>query len=406
MIGVDRMLAEPFLKALPIIERLEEHGFQAYFVGGCVRDFYLERALHDIDIATSAKPEQVMKIFEKVIPVGIEHGTVIVRYSGESYEVTTFRTESGYTDKRHPDSVEFISEIDEDLKRRDFTINALAMDRGGKLLDLFGGREDLKRHFIRTVGDGVERFEEDALRILRALRFSSQLGFSIEADTCEAMRKVKDDVASLAVERMAAEMEKWAGGEYIDFSFNYLKELAINEQLPIFKEHRDLLERFTRPLLPFTSFSSFIAYCHLLKPEATITEWIKAWKSSNKTKNEALSLVEAVQHWRRNGLDAWLVYRLDEKLDKDFQSVVVNLEQKNLINGNELRSLRLRLPIRSKNELALKGEEIVALFPEKKKGRWIHELILRLERAVVESKINNTKIDLKEWIKWNPPVIG
>lgn len=130
------MLTERFIKAKPILEKLEKHRFEAYFVGGCVRDLLLNRSIKDIDIATSATPEEVQKLFPKVIPVGIEHGTVIVRHEHESYEVTTFRLDGDYSDSRHPDSVEFIKKIDKDLERRDFTINALAMDKTGEIIDL------------------------------------------------------------------------------------------------------------------------------------------------------------------------------------------------------------------------------------------------------------------------------
>ena len=131
------MLPEAFLQAIPVLEHIEKHQHKAYFVGGCVRDYLLKRPIGDIDIATSASPSFIQKIFPKVIPVGIEHGTVIVRHNHESFEVTTFRIDGDYTDKRHPDSVVFIDNIDKDLERRDFTINALAMDLNGNMIDLF-----------------------------------------------------------------------------------------------------------------------------------------------------------------------------------------------------------------------------------------------------------------------------
>lgn len=327
---------------------------------------------------------------------------MIVRHDGESYEVTTFRTESGYSDKRHPDSVQFVRQIDEDLKRRDFTINALAMDKNGKLIDLFSGRKDLEKRLIRTVGAGEERFREDALRILRALRFSSQLGFAIEPDTLKAMEILKEDIVYLAVERMAAEMEKWAAGEHVDFSFDYLLSLGIEEQLPIFKNNSTLLSRFNRPLHAFPAFSCLIAYCHILQPEIPINDWTTAWKSSNKVRREALALVEAWKQYEQNGVDRWLVYRLDEALDESFRALIRNLEQEEPIAASDFASKRALLPIRSKNELVLKGEDIVSIYPKREKGRWIHELILKMERAVIEGKVNNSKIDLKEWIKWNP----
>src|SRR5690625_1728121 len=148
------MLTGPFQDGITILRTIEQAGHQAYFVGGSVRDLLLDRVIGDIDIATSAPPQLIQKIFPKVIPVGIEHGTVTVRHEHTSFEVTTFRLDGEYTDQRHPDSVRFIHDIDRDLQRRDFTINALAMDKHGAILDLFDGKGDLKRKIIRTVGNG------------------------------------------------------------------------------------------------------------------------------------------------------------------------------------------------------------------------------------------------------------
>ena len=179
MIKIDN-LPNIFTKAMPVLQRLEDAGFEAYFVGGSVRDVLLDRHVHDIDITTSAYPEEVKELFEKSIDTGIKHGTVTVLYEGESYEITTFRTESGYQDFRRPDHVTFVQNLDEDLKRRDFTINALAMDIRGQIIDPFNGVEDLKKRVIRAVGNPETRFHEDGRRMMRAVRFMSQLEFKLE----------------------------------------------------------------------------------------------------------------------------------------------------------------------------------------------------------------------------------
>ena len=147
-----------FKQALPIIDKIEEAGFEAYFVGGSVRDTLLNKPINDVDIATSAKPNEIKEIFPKTIDVGIEHGTVMVLWKDASYEITTFRTESTYQDFRRPDTVEFVRSLKEDLKRRDFTINALAMDRDGKIIDYFNGQKDLENNLIKAVGIPEERF--------------------------------------------------------------------------------------------------------------------------------------------------------------------------------------------------------------------------------------------------------
>ena len=170
-----------------IIHVLEEHGFQAYAVGGCIRDSLLGRTPHDWDITTSALPEQVKDLFKKTVDTGIQHGTVTILLDGEGYEVTTYRLDGEYEDSRHPKEVTFTSLLSEDLKRRDFTVNAMAYNEKDGLVDLFGGQKDMEEKVIRCVGDPLERFTEDALRILRAVRFAAQLGFSIEERTRESL---------------------------------------------------------------------------------------------------------------------------------------------------------------------------------------------------------------------------
>ncbi len=187
MIKIDN-LPNIFVKAMPVLQTLENAGFEAYFVGGSVRDVLLHRHVHDVDITTSAYPEEVKQLFDKSIDTGIKHGTVTVLYNNESYEITTFRTESGYQDFRRPDHVTFVQNLDEDLKRRDFTINALAMNTKGEIVDLFNGLDDLEHHIIRAVGDPETRFHEDALRMMRAVRFMSQLEFKLEEKTRQAIK--------------------------------------------------------------------------------------------------------------------------------------------------------------------------------------------------------------------------
>ncbi len=191
-----------------IIESLEEHGHEAYAVGGCVRDTLLGREPEDWDITTSARPEQVKEIFHRTVDTGIQHGTVTVMFGKEGFEVTTYRIDGSYSDGRHPDQVAFTSLLREDLRRRDFTINAMAYNPSTGIVDLFGGEEDLAQGIIRCVGNAQERFEEDALRILRAVRFSAQLGFAIEEETRSAIRLLARNLKKISKERIQAEMVK------------------------------------------------------------------------------------------------------------------------------------------------------------------------------------------------------
>ena len=397
------MLTKPFLEAQPVLETLERVGHQAFFVGGCVRDLLLGREIHDIDIATSAEPAEVQDIFEKVIPVGIEHGTVIVRHDHRSYEVTTFRKDGTYTDSRHPDQVEFIRSIEEDLQRRDFTINALAMDKAGAMTDLFDGQKDLADRLIRTVGNSHERFKEDALRILRALRFASQLGFDIEAGTLSAMEDLKQEIRQLAAERITNEFGKLVSGRFFEKGLGYMLQLRLVENLPVFSRKTGILDKLPSAIQPLTGIAAFFAMLHILEREISVNEWISGWKCSNKEKQEAASLVKAFDRYQETGLDPWLAYCLPEENDRAFIGLLNNLVPDKALSEIELKAQRAALPIRSKKELALKGQDIMALYPERKTGPWIHELILNIEKAVVMGKCDNTKIDLKEWIKWDPP---
>ena len=191
-----------------ILKTLRQAGFEAWYVGGCVRDSLLGRPIHDWDVTTSALPEQVISCFDKCIPTGIRHGTVTVLTEQGQAEVTTYRTDGDYPDGRHPAQVTFVRSLEEDLARRDFTVNAMAMDEMGNIVDLYEGREDLQKKLLRCVGDPEKRFREDALRMLRAVRFSAQLGFEIEEETKTAMERLGHLCCGLSAERIRDEVEK------------------------------------------------------------------------------------------------------------------------------------------------------------------------------------------------------
>ncbi len=195
-------------KVLMIINNLQLHGYEAFAVGGCVRDSILARRPEDWDITTSAKPEEIKRLFRRTVDTGIEHGTVTVIIGKDSYEVTTYRVDGAYEDGRHPKEVRFTSRLEEDLQRRDFTINAMAYNDDVRLVDVFGGMKDLNHHLIRCVGDPRDRFSEDALRILRAVRFSAQLNFPIEPDTADAIKELAPTLEKISAERIQAELVK------------------------------------------------------------------------------------------------------------------------------------------------------------------------------------------------------
>ena len=196
--------------AAALLARLHGAGYAAYAVGGCVRDSLLGRTPQDWDLCTSARPEQVLALFGEgqCIPTGLQHGTVTIKYGGQLYETTTFRTEGAYTDGRHPDEVHFVPDVRQDLARRDFTINAMAYNDAEGLIDPFGGQQDLQQGILRAVGDPATRFEEDALRILRLYRFAARFGFAIDQPTGQAARALCAHLDCVSVERIEEELSK------------------------------------------------------------------------------------------------------------------------------------------------------------------------------------------------------
>lgn len=211
-----------------ILDTLHAHGYEAYAVGGCVRDSILARTPDDWDITTSAMPEEVKACFHRTIDTGIRHGTVTVMMDKDGFEVTTYRIDGSYTDGRHPDSVQFTSRLSEDLRRRDFTINAMAYNEQDGLVDLYGGMDDLQKKVIRCVGDPDERFDEDALRIMRAVRFAAQLGFAIDRNTWDAISRHAEHLKMVSAERIQVELVKLLISPHPEM-FRALYELGITK---------------------------------------------------------------------------------------------------------------------------------------------------------------------------------
>lgn len=242
-----------------------KNGFKAYLVGGAVRDMILGKKGHDYDLATNATPKQVMGIFKKVIPTGIAHGTVTIHIFGMQIETTTFRTEADYTDGRHPDSIKFATTIEEDLSRRDFTMNAIAADlESGELTDPFDGQKDIRNKIIRTVGEPQERFAEDGLRPVRAVRFSGQLGFNIEEKTLAALSEpeVLKKTTSISVERFRDEFCKMLLCERPSDSLKLLEKTGIlNIFIPEFAVCRNCSQKDSRGFHEFDVADHILYAC-------------------------------------------------------------------------------------------------------------------------------------------------
>ncbi len=268
-----------------ILTLLNQAGYKAYVVGGCVRDALLSKTPKDWDICTSALPDEMERVFQgfRVVETGLKHGTLTVVLDGIPYEITTFRVDGAYTDHRHPDGVTFVTDVREDLARRDFTVNAMAYHPAEGLIDAFGGQEDLRRGVIRCVGQPEERFREDALRILRALRFASVYGFTIDEETAKAAHELKETLSLVAAERIRAELGKLLCGQgcgnilraYRDILGQILPQLVPMFDFPQCTPHHrfDVWEHTVRSVenVPATEVLRFTMLLHDAGKPATFT---------------------------------------------------------------------------------------------------------------------------------------
>lgn len=365
--------------AAKVIRQLEGAGFEAYIVGGAVRDYLLGKTPHDMDVASNASPEQVKKLFSRTVDTGIEHGTVLVLLEGEGIEVTTFRTEGAYSDMRRPDKVEFVQSLEEDLKRRDFTINAMAMDDQLRVIDPFGGRDDLEKRIIRAVGDPGERFKEDALRMLRAVRFSGQLDFSMDPGTLQAIQQHASLITAVAVERLKNELDKILINARTQRSMNYLKNSGLTNHLPA----GELLEMDWSGYTP--KGQAAFGWAYLLYQQNEDFQAVKGYKFSNGEKR----LVEhALKAARLGQWDAWTFYCFESK----------ELEIAAYLSGREIvpQQEKEALPIRSKRDLAVNGKDLMQ-WTGKKQGQWLRQWIENMERKIVFGQLANNHEEIKEW---------
>lgn len=271
-----------FPKALEdIILRLAEHGYSAHVVGGSVRDFLLGDAPKDYDIATDATPEEVISALSgyRIIETGIKHGTVTVIADGEPYEITTYRIDGKYSDSRHPESVSYTRTLSEDLARRDFTMNALAYSYNSGLVDIYGGEADIKNRIIRTVGRAEQRFFEDALRIMRGLRFSAVLGFDIEDETAAAMMKCRELIKKVSAERIYAELKKLISG---DGALNVIRKYReiLASPVPTFPDTSHIVNESE---FLSADFNLRLAALYAASPRESLTKTLSELRADKKT---------------------------------------------------------------------------------------------------------------------------
>lgn len=386
-----------FQAARPVLESLINAGYEAYYVGGSVRDVLLHKPISDVDIATSATPEEVKRLFKKTVDVGIEHGTVMVLYHGEGYEVTTFRTEEGYEDFRHPDKVTFVRNLEEDLKRRDFTINALALGIDGEVTDYFDGVGDLSRGVIRCVGDPVERFNEDALRMFRAVRFVGQLGFDVDEATVAAIATLRENLQHVAVERIRVEWEKMMTSPHRNQALPLFVETGLYEMCPHLAGMADALRELARTpheSLTVTQAWILLAQAAQLTPD-DLRQLLRAWKNSNELTRQVLTGYEMLTLRQTQAWDNHMAYRCDDSLALAVEQL---LPDPQLI---QLQEVYQRLPIRSLKDIVVNGNDITRLLHLEQKGPIIGKVLKDLEEQLLQETLTNTHDALEAYIQWN-----
>ncbi len=382
------VLPEEFRRALPVMEEIEKEGFEAYFVGGSVRDVLLGQPIHDVDIATSAFPAEIKAIFSRTVDIGIEHGTVLVLFGDDQYEITTFRTESTYQDFRRPDQVSFVRSLAEDLKRRDFTINAFAVQDDGEVIDLFGGLKDLEQHVLRAVGNPHERFHEDALRMMRGLRFVSQLGFSFDDETFAAILENHSLLEKISVERIFIEFTKLLLGGHRNEAIRQFVATKCYRYCPGMENAKDGLTAFAQLVpTPFTKEEAAwsVLLDHLEIPTEKVTTFLKAWKVSNDFLRECRELVWGLRQRKMGYYTPMALYRLGERA----LTVETLLTYYGRPGEAGRTALALaQLPIRSLRQLAVNGNDLKQQFNQKA-GPWLKDTLHYLEQGVVESRFVN-----------------
>ena len=395
MIRIDN-LPEIFVKAMPVLQTLEDAGFEAYFVGGSVRDVLLHRHVHDVDITTSAYPEEVKELFDKSIDTGIKHGTVTVLYGGESYEITTFRTESGYQDFRRPDHVTFVQNLDEDLKRRDFTINALAMDMHGDIVDLFNGIEDLKNHIIRAVGNPEKRFHEDALRMMRAVRFMSQLEFKLEEKTEQAIKDNHELLKKISVERIREEFVKMGLGSFSREAFQIFLDTQLSEDVPDFAGKKDLLQVYPQlKFSPTMETSLWAVIIILLKvPNEKIGKFMRDWKNSNAMTEKVEQIIKMFDLIADHVPTDYDLFEAGEDIIINTIDVAHILGQP--ISSEALVDRYLALPIKKSSELAVDGRFLIKR--GMRPGAQLGHTLNKIRELVVASEIENSEEAIEQYL--------
>jgi tRNA nucleotidyltransferase (CCA-adding enzyme) len=369
--------------ARSVLKKLEENGYEAFIVGGFVRDRFLGIVSEDIDITTNALPKTIEEIFPKTKATGKKYGTVTVFIENHGFEVTTYRIDDEYLNNRKPKSVSFTKKLVEDLKRRDFTINALALDYRGEVIDLFGGKRDLDNQLIRAIGEADERFKEDALRILRAIRFVAKLNFNIEEATLKAMREDICLLKNIANERIISELKNIFKLPYKTKAVLYLEKCNFSLA---FKELDKGIKAFYSGDVDI-DFSEFFALSMYLE-KMDIPSY---WRFSNNEVKKINLLKDLLEKLEIKNFNPYLVYKygLKDCLRTNQIRLLLNHDDE----AKNIKSIYEKLPIRALADLAFTGKDFLEL--KKLNNQRIGEVLELMAREVVELRLKNTYEELK-----------
>lgn len=384
-------LPSEFQEALPVLEKIKSAGYEAYFVGGSVRDALLNRPIHDVDIATSSYPQETKRIFERTVDIGIEHGTVLVLENGGEYEVTTFRTEDVYVDYRRPKSVSFVRSLEEDLKRRDFTVNAFALAEDAQIVDLFDGLSDLENQVLRAVGRADERFSEDALRIMRGLRFAASLNFTIETSTFAAMKIYAPLLEKISVERSFIEFDKLLTAPYWKKGLEALIQAKACDYLPDLQGKADklatLLTDYADDFVFATSEQAWAALCLALKIK-DCKGFLKKWKTSSHFQKTVTQLVAIYDHRLTAVHDKQTLYRYSKPLAE----LAENLRQAQglAVDFDLIAQLDASLLIHHKKEIVVNGGDLMAQLGLQP-GPALGQVLNQIEATIVQGELANER---------------
>lgn len=378
--------------AYSVIDQLEHAGFEAVIVGGAVRDALLDRPAHDVDVATNALPEEVKSVFQRTVDIGIQHGTVLVIVPAGPVEVTTYRTDGEYTDHRRPEKVQFVRSLQDDLQRRDFTMNAIAMRHDGSFVDFYGGRQDIELRVIRAVGDAQKRFAEDALRMLRAIRFSAQLNFTITEDTLTAIQNRAADIAFIASERIKAELDKLWLGTTVFKGLQKLEESGLAVYLS-----GDFQAEYWQDFQTEDKQLGW-AYFALLQGE-NWREVLRSYRLSNKEMAFVKSVLTAFEALKSGWTNSHYFTYTEQELEAALY--FAKLRQLDACLPNQpIHTLQDKLPIRQKQEVVVNGADLLK-WSGKKGGPWVKEALENMLEAILHNELENDQQQIRNWLDHN-----